>query len=120
MELLNKDRSVSIHHRNLQYLATEMYKVKNNMCPEIFKELFQVRQNNTYNLRSLPEFIVLTFRTVYNEAESISNLGPKIWDLVSVNIRNSSTLNEFKSSIKTWMPSNCPRRQVFVDSVGFM
>ena len=29
-ELLNKDNSLSIHHRNLQKLVTEIYKVKNN------------------------------------------------------------------------------------------
>ena len=29
-ELLNLDKSVSIHHRNLQKLATEMYKIKNS------------------------------------------------------------------------------------------
>ena len=30
-ELLEKDDSVTIHHRNLQRLATEMYKIKNNL-----------------------------------------------------------------------------------------
>ena len=29
--LLEKDSSVSIHNRNLQILATEMYKIKNNL-----------------------------------------------------------------------------------------
>ena len=36
-ELLNKDNSVSVHHRNLQVLATEMFKIhrflsKKNIC----------------------------------------------------------------------------------------
>ena len=31
-ELLIKDNTVSIHHRNIQYVAVEMYKVKNNLC----------------------------------------------------------------------------------------
>ena len=38
--LLKKDNSVSIHHRKIQALATEMFKVKNNIAPEIMKELF--------------------------------------------------------------------------------
>ena len=36
-DLLKKDNSVSIHHRNIQALATEMFKVENNIAPEIMK-----------------------------------------------------------------------------------
>ena len=34
-DLLQKDNSVSIHIKNLQYLATEIYKVKNSLSHEI-------------------------------------------------------------------------------------
>ena len=34
-DLLEKDSSVSIHHRNLRALATEMYRIYNGMAPEI-------------------------------------------------------------------------------------
>ena len=36
-DLLKKDNSGSIHHGNIQALATEMFKVKNNVTPEIMK-----------------------------------------------------------------------------------
>ena len=39
-DLLTKDQSVSSHHRNIQKVASEMFKVKNNMCPEFIKPLF--------------------------------------------------------------------------------
>ena len=39
-DLLRKDNEVFIHHRNIQALATEMFKVKNNIALEIMKELF--------------------------------------------------------------------------------
>ena len=42
-ELLRKDNSVTIHHRNLQVLATELYKVENDMDPEVVNEVFQKR-----------------------------------------------------------------------------
>ena len=38
-ELLNKDNSVFIHNRNLQVLAMEMLKIKNNMAPESLNEI---------------------------------------------------------------------------------
>ena len=40
-ELLNKDNSVSIHHNNIHELAIEMYKVLNDMSPDIMNEVFK-------------------------------------------------------------------------------
>ena len=37
--LLKHGKSVSIHVKILQYLATEIFKVKNHLCPEIMKEI---------------------------------------------------------------------------------
>ena len=49
-ELLNKDNSVSIHHRNLQVLATEMFKIHRGLSPEILRETF-VSKTSSYNPR---------------------------------------------------------------------
>ena len=50
-ELLETDKSVPIHIKNLQILATEMYKVYRNISPPIVRQLFQSR-NNDYNYDS--------------------------------------------------------------------
>ena len=39
-ELLNKGNSVSIHHRNSQALATEMFKIHRGLSPDILREIF--------------------------------------------------------------------------------
>ena len=44
-EILRKDGSVTIHHRNIQLVAIVMFKVKNGLCPEIMRDLFQLRGN---------------------------------------------------------------------------
>ena len=36
-DLLKKGNSISIHHWNIQALATELFKVENNIAPEIMK-----------------------------------------------------------------------------------
>ena len=36
-ELLSKDGSVSMHHKNLQKLVIEIYDVANGLCPGIIK-----------------------------------------------------------------------------------
>ena len=41
-KLLEKDGSVTIHSRNLQTLATEMFKVYKNLSPAIVADLFYV------------------------------------------------------------------------------
>ena len=38
-DLLKKDKLVSIHQRNLQILATEICKVRNDLGPEIMKDI---------------------------------------------------------------------------------
>ena len=49
-ELLQKDNSFTIHHRNIQKLALEMYRVKHCKAPKIMCELFN-EANVPYNLR---------------------------------------------------------------------
>ena len=48
-ELLEQEKSVSIQTRNLQMLATEMFKMYRSMSPPIFSELFRLR-DISYNL----------------------------------------------------------------------
>ena len=54
-ELLKKHGSVTIHHRNIQALAIEMYKVRNNLSPQIMTDMFNFR-NNRPNIRNDNEF----------------------------------------------------------------
>ena len=77
-ELLRKDNTVSIHHRNLQLLATEIFKIKNNMAPEILSEIFQNRISS-YNLQKNSSFYVRKIHSVYHGTELLSFLGPKTW-----------------------------------------
>ena len=42
-KLLEQDKSVMIHTRNLQILATEMLKVYRNVSPSFFSEIFHRR-----------------------------------------------------------------------------
>ena len=40
-QLLDKDNTLTIHHRNLQKLAITMYKLQKNLSPKLVKEIFQ-------------------------------------------------------------------------------
>ena len=76
-ELLGKDKSVTIHHRKLQTLAFEIFKVKLNMAPEILTEIFPQKESN-YSLRNSTTLQGRSNKTVMYGSETISSLGPKI------------------------------------------
>ena len=76
-----------------------MYKVNNNLAPTLMKEVFPVRIIQ-YNLRNTNPFRSANVRPVYNGTESISFRGPKTWALVPGEIKNASSLSEFKVKIK--------------------
>ena len=42
-EWLDKDKSVSIHHQNIQKLGIEMFKVLNGENPQIVNAVFRIR-----------------------------------------------------------------------------
>ena len=120
-QLLNKDKSVTIHDRNIQLLAIEMYKVKNKILPCTLSESVNIREI-TYNLRTKSDFQSYKPTTVYYGTETLSNLGPKIWQLIPSDIKDSPCVSSFKSKIKNWTTPECPCRlcKVFVMNVGFL
>ena len=77
-ELLDLDNSVTVHRKNLQALATEIYKVKNGIAPEIMKDIFEL-QNPSYSLRSsCNQFRRENIKTVHYGLQSVRYLGLKI------------------------------------------
>ena len=80
--LLKNDKSVTIHVRILHYLVTEVSKVKNNISPEIMREIFHFQENENYNLRSGTHLASRNMRTTLFGKETVSNLGAKIWPLL--------------------------------------
>ena len=49
-ELLEKDGSVSIHHKNIQSFAPEMFQIKHGHSPEIVSDIF-TETTQYYNFR---------------------------------------------------------------------
>ena len=99
-----------------------MYKVANGMSPEIMNEIFQLKEKSHYNLRYKSEFRIPPIHSVYHGSESVSYLGPKIWELIPPVIRQIDTFSKFKKAIKKWKPTNCPCRicKTYIPCVGFL
>ena len=95
---------MSFHHRNIRCLATEMYKVKNNLCSPFLQELFSYNEKTYKILRP-------NVRTVKMGDGSIRSFGPIVWNTMLPNkIKESPNLNIFRDRIGSWVPEGCPCR----------
>ena len=65
---------MSIHMKNIQYLATKLFKIKNDLSREITKEVFVFQENETYNLRSGTHLARKNIQTTQYGTESVSNI----------------------------------------------
>ena len=120
-ELLAKYKSVSARQKNLQLLATEIFKSKTGVSPELMNDIFHFEER-PYNLSS--DYILegKGDHTVYHGLDSLSSLAPKLWDLFPNSIKDSASLKEFKTKINTWAFELCPCRiyKKYGGRVGFI
>ena len=104
-DLLKKDNSVTIHQRNIQLVAIEMFKVAKRLGPEIMRDLF-VFNKNTNRDRTFKRPKV---KSKYNGENSLRYFGPIVWDeMLPSKFKSIETLETFKNDIKEWIPKNCP------------
>ena len=120
-KLLTPDKSFSIH-RNLQKLATEMYKIKIRISPTPIQELFPLH-DNIYNLRNERCWQTFNVRTVAYGTETLLYRGRETWKLLPEELKNSTSLPDFRSKIKKkWQPVGCACRlcKIYIHNVGFI
>ena len=108
--------------KNIQTLAIELYKVKNNSANQIMQEIFEKRQNIDYNLGSQTDFVLPGVNTTYFGLHSLRYFSSKIWNVVPDEIKNSLSLDKFKIMIRQWEPSGCHCKlcRSFIQHVGYV
>ena len=116
-DLLRMDGSVTVHHRNIQLVAVEMFKVKNGFCPEIMKDLFQLRQDSN----GTSKFIIPRVNNEYMGKLSLRYFGPVVWETMLPNVyKEINNLAKFKDDIKGWVPDcKCRLCKTYIAGVGF-
>ena len=102
-------------------LATEMYKILNVLSPDIMQDIFEIK-SNYYNTRDAPAFSSRNIKRVRYGLKTISYMAPKIWNLVPKEMKQVTTLNEFKAKIKIWKLENCPCQlcRTYLLQIGFI
>lgn len=61
----------------------------------IFSKLFHFKTTSNFNLLQLPEFTIPLEKYVYSSTESISFLGPQIWEQEPSELKEEKSLDTF-------------------------
>ena len=82
-------------------------------------DIFSTRVLN-YNLRSRTGFFRNTVNTTKFGLNSLRYFASKVWSMIPIEIKNSLTIEMFKSKINKWEPSECDskRCQVYLHRIG--
>ena len=107
--ILTENNLKTIHQKNLEFLAIEIYKFQNGLSPPIMNDVFFSRQN-ICNLRKFQELSTSTKNTVNFSMENISYRGPQLWNVIPNNIKLEPTLELFRKKITKWICGPCPCR----------
>jgi len=122
-DLLKKDNSFCIHHRNIHALAIELYKAKNKVGTEIMGQVFITKNDrNIRQLRSQNDFFIPQVNSVHFGHDSLRYFGPKLWEIIPNDVKDSLTIEEFKLRIKKWTPIECPCRlcKIYIGECGYV
>ena len=118
-ELLTKANSVTIHHKNLQLLDTEIFKTQRNLNPSFMNQIF-MEKDTPYTLRSGRNILAPKSNTTGYGIENARFLGAKIWHTMPSSLKESHTSNNFKRDIKKYKSEcNCRLCKLFIQNLGF-
>ena len=120
-QLVKQNRSVSIHQRNLQILATEIFKTKNGLNPVIMKDVFKFK-NLTYLFRNAESRNRSTVNSVKYGTKTITSLSAKTSKILPNNYNELTSLSTLKSKVKNWETDQCPCKlyKTYIQRLGFI
>ena len=119
--LLKRDNSVTIHHRNIQSLAIELFKVKQNLSNSLLCNII-TNLINKFNLRSQTDFIRSNASTSQYGLNSMRCFTSKVWQMILLEIKDPVSIESFKEKVRKWEPSSCNFRlcHSYVQSLGYV
>ena len=84
-----------------------MFNVSRGISPEIVNQIFEFREEITYELRQRSQFYIPSVHSVFSGTESLKFLGPKMWALVPNEMKQLESLGKFRKEIKQRKPTSC-------------
>ena len=117
--LLNKNKSFSFHHQNIQKLKIEVYKSLNKPSPDnFFDSMFTLKQRQDPLQNNL---LVPSIKIMTKGKDSAKYLGALTWNSVPSHIRQQDSLEKFCDLIKKWKPDcKCKLCKDYIGHVGYI
>ena len=115
--LLRKDGSVTIHQKNVQMLASEVYKTLNDRNPIFMKEIFTLKQHQ-YDTRK-KQLQCKTPRTVMYGLDTFGYKANQIWNSIPSEVQSDVT------AIKSYIENHadictCNLCKLYIQNIGFI
>ena len=109
------------HHRNIQTLVIEIFKIKNELAPPITESMLE-RRSKSFNIRNFKKVLTERKRTVRYGLETLSYRSPQLWSLLPDNIKQLESIDLFKKKVKDWICEDCPCRLCtpYLHNIGFL
>ena len=121
IQLHAKVGSLKIHNLNLEKLLIAIFKVEMKLSPEIMNEFFDIIECLN-PLRNELRFKSRNIRTVGYGIKTVVLVFSRTWSYMSNELKECTSLNEFRSKIKTWKPENCPCKfcKIELQRIGYL
>lgn len=95
MDLLRRTKLTTLLNKRLQSIDTLMYRIKNDLAPEIGQSIFRQGQLiRSYNLRS-NNFRSHRFNTIHHGKSSLRYFGPYLWSKLDHKLRSQPSVASF-------------------------
>ena len=119
-ELPKRNRSVSIHHKNIQILTTEVFKAVNNTCPPNMKIFFDFRKKR-YSFKKFQEMIQEKLRNVRYGFGTALYRAPQLWSLAPTDLKSAPNVIQFKLKLKQWECTDCLWKlcRTYLSNIGY-
>ena len=105
-ELLELNNGLSIHLRNLRYLAIEAFKSIMHLNSQFMWSYFKEKPM-PYNLRDGSKLVLPKTKSSRFGINSLQFRGSFLWNNLPVSLKNCQILNEFKRALKNLGNIHC-------------
>ncbi len=99
--MLEKSNYTTLHIRCIKAIVSEVFKSLNNLNPNFMNKMFQVK-DITYDLRDSNSLCQPKFNKITYGKTTFSYYGTYIWISLPTDIKQCTSLDNFKTMLKAW------------------